>query len=107
MAGRALVLAVLLGGIVLAAARVPVEAFAAQQTFENPAVSSGGNYLAISADLGSDEHGIMVFRRAPRDVVVCGAWLVAHRMPLYGADTRPARALISALAEGADRRPEA
>lgn len=45
-------------------AKVPVESFAAQQTFDNPRISSDGTYVAVSADLGDDEHGIMVFRLA-------------------------------------------
>ncbi|MDG6348883.1 alpha/beta fold hydrolase [Luteimonas sp. 8-5] len=44
--------------------RVPVEAFVAKQTFENPRLSTAGTYVAVSADLGDDEHGIMVFRLA-------------------------------------------
>jgi len=64
-AARLLALGLLLGlGGVAVAAPVPVEAFAAQQTFDKPAVSSNGSYLAVAADLGNDEHGIMVFRLA-------------------------------------------
>ena len=44
-----------------AVTKVPVENFAAQQTFENPRISSEGTYVAVSADLGDDYHGIMVF----------------------------------------------
>lgn len=43
-------------------AKVPVEAFASQRTFDNPRISSNGTYVAVSADLGNDEHGIMVYR---------------------------------------------
>lgn len=42
--------------------RVPIEAFVANQTFDNPRLSTAGTYFAVSADLGNDEHGIMVFR---------------------------------------------
>lgn len=49
-------------GIAGAAAKVPVASFAAQQTFDNPRISSGGSHVAVSADLGDDYHGIMVFR---------------------------------------------
>lgn len=49
-------------GGVEAATRVPVESFAAQQTFKNPRISSGGSYVVVSTDLGDDDHGIMVVR---------------------------------------------
>ena len=45
-----------------APAKVPVASFAAQQTFDNPRISSGGSHVAVAADLGDDYHGIMVFR---------------------------------------------
>lgn len=64
---RGIVAALLLAGFtngVEAADRVPVESFAALQTFENPSISSNGTYLAVSTDLGDDEHGIMVYRLA-------------------------------------------
>lgn len=48
--------------LAVAATAVSVENFAAQQTFDNPRISSGGSYVAVSADLGDDYHGIMVFR---------------------------------------------
>ena len=44
-------------GNVTAAAEVPVESFAAQQTLQDPRISSNGSYLAVSADLGDDDHG--------------------------------------------------
>jgi len=47
-----------------AAAKVPVESFAAQQTFENPRISANGTYIAVSADLGNDEHGLLVYKLA-------------------------------------------
>ena len=59
----ALALLLTTGGL-HAAARVPVEAFSAQQSYENPRISSNGTYVAVSADLGDDLHGIMVFRLA-------------------------------------------
>jgi len=46
------------------AATVPIENFAAQQTFENPRISSNGSYVAVSANLGNDEYGIMIYRLA-------------------------------------------
>src|SRR5690606_29548498 len=52
----------MLAGSVQAAEPVPVEAFVPQQTFDNPRLSSNGTYVAVSADLGNDEHGIAVFR---------------------------------------------
>src|SRR3546814_10162016 len=33
-------------------------------TFDDPRISSGGSYVAVSADLGEDYHGIMVFSLA-------------------------------------------
>lgn len=58
-----LVVALLLfAGVGQAAELVPVEAFVPQQMFDNPRLSSKGTYLAVSADLGNDEHGIAVFR---------------------------------------------
>lgn len=42
--------------------RIPAEVFVAEQTFDNPRLSSDGTYVAVSVDLGDDEHGIMVFR---------------------------------------------
>lgn len=51
-------------GAVQAATHVPVEAFAAKQTFYKPRISSEGTYVAVQADLGDDYHGIMVFRLA-------------------------------------------
>ncbi len=48
----------------VSAAAVPVESFAAQQTLKDPRISSNGSYLAVSADLGDDDHGIMVYRLA-------------------------------------------
>lgn len=51
-------------GRVEAAAAIPVESFAAQQTFDNPRISSDGSHVAVAADLGDDYHGIMVFRLA-------------------------------------------
>jgi dipeptidyl aminopeptidase/acylaminoacyl peptidase len=47
-----------------AADLVPVESFAATETYSNPAISSGGTYVAVSADLGENNHGIVVFRLA-------------------------------------------
>ena len=41
----------------VSAAAVPVESFAAQQTLKDPRISSNGSYLAVSADLGDDDHG--------------------------------------------------
>ncbi|RZA17084.1 MAG: S9 family peptidase [Lysobacteraceae bacterium] len=59
----AIALALLASPVVAtAAAKVPVASFAAQQTYDNPRISSGGSYVAVSADLGDDDHGIMVFR---------------------------------------------
>lgn len=57
----ALVLLVLIGET-RAAGLVPAKDFVAQQTFANPHISSDGSYVAVSADLGDNEHGIMVFR---------------------------------------------
>lgn len=57
----ALVSLACIGGI-RAAELVPAKDFVATQTFENPRISSNGSYVAVSADLGSNEHGIMVFR---------------------------------------------
>lgn len=63
--GIAVCLAMLLfSGVAGAVARVPVEKFAAQQTFNNPRISGNGSYVAVSANLGGDYHGIMVFRLA-------------------------------------------
>src|SRR5690606_9476531 len=65
---RGLVAALLLScghmGSADAAALVPVENFVARQTFDNPRISSDGSYVAVSADLGDDYHGIMVFSLA-------------------------------------------
>lgn len=65
---RGLVAALLLScawaGGVEAAGQVPVENFVARQTFDDPRISSRGSYVAVSADLGDDYHGIMVFRLA-------------------------------------------
>lgn len=43
-------------------AQVPVENFVIQQTFDKPQISTSGTYVAVSVDLGNDEHGIMVYR---------------------------------------------
>ena len=65
---RGLVAALLLScvpaGYAAAAGKVPVEDFVARQTFDNPRISSEGSYVAVSADLGEDYHGIMVFSLA-------------------------------------------
>lgn len=61
--GAALVLSASMGSVE-AAGPVPVESFVARQTFDDPRISSRGSYVAVSADLGSDYHGIMVFRLA-------------------------------------------
>ena len=58
------VLLLAFAGTARAADLVPVEAFVSQQTFENPRLSTEGTYVAVSADLGDDTHGIMVFRLA-------------------------------------------
>ncbi len=55
----ALALLVCADGVV---AKVPVESFAAQETFDNPRISANGSYVAVSADLGDDEYGIMVYK---------------------------------------------
>lgn len=64
---RSIVVAVMLmalAGGTQAADRVPVESFAADRTFENPRISANGTYVAVSADLGDDDHGIMIYRLA-------------------------------------------
>src|SRR3546814_6171850 len=49
-----LLLSCLSTGGVEAAGQVPVESFVARQTFDDPRISSGGSYVAVSADLGED-----------------------------------------------------
>lgn len=64
---RGIVAAAMLMALVFgaqAAERVPVESFVADRTFENPRISSNGSYLAVSVDLGDDDHGIMIYRMA-------------------------------------------
>jgi dipeptidyl aminopeptidase/acylaminoacyl peptidase len=45
-----------------AADRVPVEAFATTDNLSSPRISPDGDYLAVAADLGNDNHAIVVYR---------------------------------------------
>ncbi len=49
-------------GVADAAQPVPVEAFTTTDNLSSPRVSPNGEYLAVVADLGNDNHAIVVYR---------------------------------------------
>src|SRR3546814_2482894 len=59
-----LLLSCLSTGGVEAAGQMTVESFVARQTFDDPRIQSGGSYVVVSAQLGEDYHGIIVFSLA-------------------------------------------
>ncbi|HTL14392.1 MAG TPA: prolyl oligopeptidase family serine peptidase [Thermomonas sp.] len=73
-----------------AGADVPLESFAAQQTFDDPRISSEGTYVAVTADLGDEYHGIMVYRLSDMSQTVFMK-LPRYELPLevhWVSDTR-------------------